>query len=181
MFTYRLLEEKDLETRVLWMNDPRIYSSMHFTPPITIEGTRNWFEKNKNNEARRDFVLEDNGEIVVMNGLTGMSDPILKAESYTIVNPNTKGKGYGKMSLCLKCWYAFNIWKINKVWAFIDSDNIASLKMCDRVGFQKEGMLRKEVYRKDGEFLDRVYVGIFKEDFNMELFNSYKNNTKLDF
>lgn len=176
MLTYRLLEERDLETRVEWMNDPRIYKTMHFTPPITLEGTQAWFERNKGSDSRRDFVLEDDGEIAVMNGLTGREHHINKVESYTIVNPNTKGKGYGKTSLCLKCWYAFYVWKINKVWAYIDADNIASLRMCKSVGFMQEGILREEVARNEA-LIDRVYVGILKEDFNMNLFNEYKKRT----
>lgn len=180
MLAYRLLEERDLATRVAWMNDPRIYKTMHFTPPITLDGTIEWFRRNRGSNARRDFVLEDDGEIVVMNGLTGCSDPINKAESYTFVSPSLKGKGYGKTSLSLKCWYAFNIWKINKVWAYIDSDNVASLRMYESVGFKREGLLRQEVYREGG-LIDRCYVGILADDLNQEIFESYKSHTTIQF
>lgn len=180
MLRYRLLKEDDLETRVEWMNDPRIYQTMHFTPPITIDKTRAWFDNNRGSDVRRDFVLEDDGIIVVMNGLTGKSSPINKVESYTIVNPDIKGKGYGKTSLCLKCWYAFYIWKVNKVWAYVDSDNIASLRMCDSIGFKREGLLRNEVVRGN-DFIGRYYVGILKNDFNEELFNQYIQYTQMDF
>ena len=79
-----------------------------------------------------------------MNGLTGLIPKILKVESYTIVNPDIHGKGYGKMSLSLKLGYAFDVWKINKVFAFIDSDNIASLKIHEKNGFKIEGIHRNE-------------------------------------
>lgn len=180
MLRYRLLIEDDLETRVKWMNDPRIYQTMHFTPPITIEKTNEWFLKNKVSNSRRDFVLEDEkGQLLVMSGLTGREAPINKSESYTFVNPDIKGKGLGKLSVSLNCWYAFYIWKINKVWAFIDSDNIASLKVYTTVGFKTEGILRKEV-RREETLIDRYYLGLLKEEFNSDVLNNYKSEIKVE-
>lgn len=175
MFTYRFLEERDLDTRVDWMNNPLIYQSMHYTPPVSIEKTIKWFHDNRNNHSRVDLVLEEDGEIVVMNGLTGLDPVTKKVESYTIVNPYTKGRGYGTTSLCLKCGYAFDIWKINKVWAYIDGDNIASQKMCFKVGWKEEGRMRNELF-KDGVLLDRCYFGILPDDFNRDLYNTINLN-----
>ena len=49
----RRLSEADLSTRVLWMNNPDVYSSMHFEIPITMEKTRMRFERNLSKEDRR--------------------------------------------------------------------------------------------------------------------------------
>lgn len=180
MLIYRPLEERDLEIRVKWMNDPRIYETMHYTPPITLENTLKWFSKNRNSEQRRDFVLEDDGEVVVMNGLTGLEPPINKVESYTFVKPDAKGKGYGTKSELLMCGYAFYHWTVNKIWSFVDSDNEASLYMSYKIGYKKEGVLRDELF-KNGKYMDRYYLGMLKSDFNIELYNQVLKETVLKF
>src|SRR5690606_16713222 len=108
-----------------------------------LENTIQWFDSNKNNNQRADFVLEAlEGQVLTMSGLTGLDDDIKKMESYIFVDPDIKAKGLGKKTLFLQCLYAFEILKINKVYAYIDSDNVASQKLYEKVGFKKEGILR---------------------------------------
>ena len=104
----RQLSENDLSIRVRWMNDARIYSTMHFTPPILLSNTIQWFDCNKNNNKRKDFVLETfEGKLLTMSGLTGLDENILKMESYIFVDPDTKTRGLGKKTIFLQCLYAF--------------------------------------------------------------------------
>ena len=35
----RRLQEKDLSIRVEWMNNPKVYGSMHYDVPILLENT----------------------------------------------------------------------------------------------------------------------------------------------
>lgn len=166
----RLLNEKDLPLRVKWMNDVRIYSTMHFQPPILLENTLQWFNHNKNNNKRKDFVFETlDGEALTMSGLTGLDADILKMESYIFVDPKTKAKGLGKKTLFLQCIYAFELLKINKIYAYIDSDNFASQNLYAKIGFKKEGILRNET-RRGNNFIDRYYYGCFVEDLDKSLF-----------
>ncbi|WKT73388.1 GNAT family N-acetyltransferase [Acinetobacter variabilis] len=172
----RQLSENDLSIRVRWMNDARIYSTMHFTPPILLSNTIQWFDCNKNNNKRKDFVLETfEGKLLTMSGLTGLDENILKMESYIFVDPDTKARGLGKKTIFLQCLYAFEILKINKVFAYIDSDNFASQKLYEKIGFKKEGALRCETKRKN-KLIDRYYYGCFKEDLNISLFQYHVNH-----
>lgn len=167
---FRLLNEKDLLLRVKWMNDVRIYSTMHFKPPILMEDTIQWFNINKDNSQREDFVLETlDGEVLSMSGLTGLDADILKMESYIFVNPSIKTKGLGKKTLFLQCIYAFEILRINKIYAYIDSDNVASQKLYEKVGFKKEGILRFET-KRENDLIDRYYYGCLINDLDKNLF-----------
>ena len=49
--------EKDISTKVSWMNDKRINEHMFFSLPATIEDTKTWFELNKNNKNRGRFLF----------------------------------------------------------------------------------------------------------------------------
>lgn len=174
----RLLNEKDLPLRVKWMNDVRIYSTMHFQPPILLENTLQWFNINKNNSKRADFVLETlDGEVLTMSGLTGLDTDILKMESYIFVDPNSKTKGLGKKTLYLQCIHAFEILRIKKIYAYIDSDNFASQNLYEKIGFKKEGVLRFET-KRENKLIDRYYYGCLINDLNEKLFQyqvSYEN------
>ena len=66
----RRLEEKDLRLRIDWMNNPKIYSSMHFDIPLTMEDTFKWFIGDCGNLSRADFAFEEVGKIVTFGGLT---------------------------------------------------------------------------------------------------------------
>lgn len=69
------------------MNNESVYRNMHFTPPISLENTRRWFEKNQTCNSRIDVVFEEEGIIVAMGGLTNIDNMLRKAEFYIFVNP----------------------------------------------------------------------------------------------
>jgi len=78
------------------MNNPAIYKSMHFTPPISLEKTIEWHSRNQNNNNRCDVAFEDNeGNLVAMGGLTAIDYSVRKAEFYIFVNPQRQREGIG--------------------------------------------------------------------------------------
>lgn len=160
----RRLEERDLDTRVEWMNSPAIYESMHYEVPITIEKTIVWFRGNIGSKKRADLVLEDDGEIVAFCGITGIDPKSLKGEIYTFVNPFKKHKGIGTQAKSMMADYAFNVLKLNKLFSITNEDNIPSIKINEKLGFVNEGRLRKEYLTSEGVLMDRLYFGLLKED-----------------
>jgi ribosomal-protein-serine acetyltransferase len=48
---------------------------------------------------------------------------------------------------------------MNKVYARVDPDNIASIRVLESCGFQQEGLLRKDFRTGDGRLLDVCYFG----------------------
>ena len=53
----RKITYKDLPVRVKWMNNPQIYNTMHFSIPVTLDNTQNWFMKNVDNQNRVDVTF----------------------------------------------------------------------------------------------------------------------------
>lgn len=160
----RRLEIKDLPTRVDWMNNPAVYKSMHFEVPISLEKTEQWFENNIGNKKRIDMVVTDSNEIVAFCGITSIDPIIKKGESYTFVHPDKQGKGIGTSARTLLLNYVFMYLELNKVYCFTNEDNIASCNLSEKLGFKLEGRLRKEYLTKNGEWKDRLYYGLLKEE-----------------
>ena len=160
----RRLQKEDLQTRVEWMNNEKVYSSMHFSVPVVMENTVRWFENNIGNEKRADVAFEEDGEIVAFGGLTGVDPTLKKAELYIFVNPNIQAKGYGTKATMQLCEYGFNELGLHKIYLKTNSDNYGAQKVYERCGFKLEGTLRHEYLTKDSEWKDRLYYGKLKDE-----------------
>lgn len=159
----RRITEDDLPIRVEWMNNPKVFSSMNFEPPISLENTVNWYCRHKSSTTRIDVVLEDEGNIVAFGGLTNIDYRIRKAEFYVFVNPYLQGKGFGTKATFLICRLAFDILQLHKVYLYTNGTNIGAQKTYSKVGFKLEGVHRQEKIVKDS-FEDRLYYGILSSE-----------------
>ena len=164
MMKIRRLEERDLETRLAWMNNPAIYESMHFEVPVTMEKTLEWFRGNLGSKKRADLVVEDNEEIVAFCGITGIDEKILKAETYLFVSPYLHHCGIGTKAKRLMIDYAFNEMGMNKLFVVTNENNDASIALQRKFGYQLEGRFRGEYVLADGTRKDRLYFGLLKKD-----------------
>jgi len=72
--------------------------------------------------------------------------------------------GYGLEALKLILEYGFSDLHLNRIQAHIFTDNIASIKLFEKAGFQKEGVRRQYVF-KNTQYLDVFSYALLKEDF----------------
>ncbi|MFN8635565.1 MAG: GNAT family protein [Chloroflexota bacterium] len=73
------------------------------------------------------------------------------------------GRGLATEATTATVAYVFERLSLDRVWARADPRNVASLRVLEKVGMQREGLLRKEVLRR-GERVDRVYYGLLREE-----------------
>ena len=155
----------DLPTRVEWMNDPRIYTNMGFTPPITLENTIAWFEKNQRLDNRIDVTyLDDNGNIVGFGGISLIDKVLQCGETYTFISPDFHHKGLGTHANQLLIDYGFNHLKLNKIVSHVDEPNIASRKVREKLGFKLEGIIRQSKML-NGKLIDRYHYGLLRSEY----------------
>ena len=132
----RRLQREDLETRVLWMNNPLIYSNMHFEVPILMDKTILWYENNLTNENRFDITVLEDGLIVAFGGFTSINREIGKAETYLFTNPGMLHKGIGTRAKKLICSYGFTELGLNKLYFITNEDNYASIRVNEKMRIQ---------------------------------------------
>lgn len=170
----RLLASGDLKERVEWMNNPKIYKTMHFTPPISLEKTIEWHSKNINNISRCDVAFEGNdGNLVAMGGLTHIDYSTRKAEFYIFVNPDRQREGNGSIATYILCKYGFEVLQLHKIYLYTNSNNLGARKTYEKIGFKLEGILRDEMINEE-KYEDRLYYGLLFSEFD-------KNNSQLIF
>lgn len=82
------------------------------------------------------------------------------------------GKGYATDARILMLYYAFFERGLERIWARVLENNSAALKMLEKTGYKKEGLLRKSKFR-EGELVNEIYLGVLKEEF-VKILNNYE-------
>lgn len=80
-----------------------------------------------------------------------------------IGNKSYWGKGIGREVCTAVIRYAFEDLNIRKVVLAVYENNPAAIKLYEKIGFQQEGRLRKQVF-EGGHYYDKFYMGIFAEE-----------------
>ena len=168
MMEIRRLSFEDLRTRVEWMNNPLIYTSMHYEVPILLEKTIQWYEKNLKDDKRCDITVLEDSEIVAFGGFTSINREVGKAETYLFADPFHLHKGVGTRAKKLICEYGFEELGLNKLYFITNEDNYASIRVNEKCGFKLEGRMREEYLTKDGTLKDRLYYGLLKKEWKLE-------------
>ncbi|MEW5677002.1 GNAT family protein [Flavobacterium enshiense] len=83
---------------------------------------------------------------------------------YALKDDRFKGKGVMTEALSEVIAYGFNTMKLNRIEAFIGTNNVASLKLVAKMGFSKEGLLRQH-YCKNNFMEDSVVFSLLKSEY----------------
>ncbi len=160
--TIRKFRFEDIALKVKWINDPENNQFLHYDLPLEYEKTCAWFEKNKGRTDRYDAVIEVDGIPVGLIGLLSIDQKNQKAEYYVSMGEaGFKGQGVASKASKLLLEFAFRFLKLEKVYLYTETGNVVAQKLFERVGFQKEGILKNDLYSR-GRFVDRIAYGITK-------------------
>lgn len=81
------------------------------------------------------------------------------------IDKNTAGKGFGTETGQLILKFAFEELNLNRLFSYILESNKASLRMTEKLGFVKEGLIRSFVFKKN-EYQNSHLVSILKEEYD---------------
>lgn len=161
----RLFEKYDIPLKIKWVNDPDNNKFLHYNLPLEVKKTEEWFEKNKGSQNRYDAIIEVDGVSVGLIGLTSIDEVNRKAEYYVLLG-EAKYRGMGVATKATKCLlsYAYETLKLNRVYLYVELENLAAIKCYERIGFKREGTIKNDLFFK-GRFVDRYIYGLNKKDF----------------
>lgn len=109
------------------------------------------------------IALRADDQVIGTTTLFRFDDQSRRAELGYILNRRFWGRGYAGEALSALLDFAFDELNLNRLEADIEPRNAASVKTVERLGFQKEGLLR-ERWIVEGETQDTAFYGLLKRD-----------------
>ena len=160
----RIMEKEDLPLFAEWINKLEVFGE--YNPLHQMSRTE--VEKMLDNPSDiQPFIIEkkDGGKIgfIVHFHVLHLGTGTKQLEiGYSLV-PGERGKGYGTEALKIMVDYLFLSRDIMRIQAQTDQRNGASQNILEKVGFKKEGALRKSLFIR-GEPRDCYLYSILRED-----------------
>jgi RimJ/RimL family protein N-acetyltransferase len=159
----RVAEKEDLPLIAGWLNDPEFFGE-YFSP---LQMSRAELEKMFENSPleMKAFIIEKkDGTKIGQIGHFNMISPYAKMMEigYALV-PGERGKGYCTEATQLMVDYLFLSKDIARIQATTHVGNAASQKVLEKVGFKREGTLRK-AFQSRGERTDLAIFSILREE-----------------
>lgn len=159
---------EDTEKYTYWFSDFKNTDGLGSSSRVeTIEGTKEWIERNMKNYIFAIINLE-NDELIGYCKFYDINN-ISRICSIGIVigEEKDRNKGYGKEAIYLMLDYAFNYLNINNVMLQVKSFNERAIACYKGVGFKEIGR-RRQSYFLNGKYYDDIYMDILAEEFKGE-------------
>ncbi len=90
------------------------------------------------------------------------------------VNPDYWGNGFASEAGAAVLDFAFNHLRLKRVEAGTFETNYQSMRVCEKLGFTREGVLRNSYLRYDGVVFNKVVYGITDRDYYQKNLREYK-------
>jgi RimJ/RimL family protein N-acetyltransferase len=159
----RAVEKADNTMLLSLINDPDTEMMLGGSSwPVSESDQLKWFEHQEHSRdvLRCIVALQNDGRAL---GTIILSDIDQKNATGHIhikmLKDGGRGRGYGTDAVKTMVRYAFEELRLNCIYANILAYNDASIKLFERCGFKKDGVLRQRVYKK-GKFVDMLAYSI---------------------
>ncbi|WP_267640760.1 GNAT family N-acetyltransferase [Haloarchaeobius amylolyticus] len=158
----RSVEPSDLDFLRHHQNDPAMRGSLTRSFPQTIADAESFLDSVTVRENLA-FVAIHAGERVGFVALFDVEHVPGRARLGYWVVPEHQGEGYATEMVDLVVEYAFDELRLHKVTADTLAANEASQRVLEKLGFDREGVLREHEYI-DGSFVDSHLYAILRSD-----------------
>ncbi|MBI5880903.1 GNAT family N-acetyltransferase [archaeon] len=126
---------------------------------------------NKGWNAKTDYPFaiyeKEKKEVIGVIGLHKIDKKNQRAEVGYWLGRRHWRQGYGSEALRLMLKFGFKNLKLNKIWAGVYHPNKPSVLMLKKMGFKKDGVLRKHTF-KNNTFYDDIMMSMLREEYERE-------------
>jgi [ribosomal protein S5]-alanine N-acetyltransferase len=163
-FTLRGWELSDAASLQKHADNINISSNLldRFPSPYTLETAINWIKEKLDQNPITNFAIAVDGQVIGVIGLDFRDDVYRKTPLLGYwVSEQYWGKGIMTEAVKLTANYAFANFDVVRIQAGILSKNPASMRVLEKAGFIKEGIMRNAII-KHGEIMDEHIYAILK-------------------
>ncbi|HET7357210.1 MAG TPA: GNAT family N-acetyltransferase [Nocardioidaceae bacterium] len=111
------------------------------------------------------LVVEREGRVIGDVLLWPADETLSRGEVGWAFHPEFAGKGFATEATQALFDVAFEHYGMHRLVAHVDARNVASARLCERLGMTKEAHLRKDQWAK-GEWTDTVIYGLLAEEWS---------------
>lgn len=140
----------------LLANNKKIWDNVRdgFGHPYTEKNAEDFIQRQAKSDTEKVFAIDCNGELCGLVGLIFQKDVYRKSAEigYWIGEPFW-GKGIATGAIGLLACHGFDQLALVRLYAGIFEYNVGSMRVLEKNGFLKEGILQKAIF-KNGKFWD---------------------------
>jgi RimJ/RimL family protein N-acetyltransferase len=160
-YSLKPLEERHLPGMAEIVADPEALRFTRIPEPAPAGFEATWLGRYRDTDERAGFAIEDeHGTFLGMALVVAIDREGRQVEFGYIVHPHARGRGVATAALTLLTTWAFETLEALRAVLYIDAENAPSLKVAERAGYRKEGVLRsvhvKHGLRADTEVWSRL-------------------------
>jgi RimJ/RimL family protein N-acetyltransferase len=165
----RAFERDDLEQVIRWVNDESITRNLSdaFIYPVSRSDEMKWLESVAlaNHREKVFAIVKETGELIGSVGLHNLNWVERKGELGILIGEKSCwGKGYGKEAILAILHIAFNRMNLHRVYLRVFENNERAIRLYEKCGFRREGLLREDHYYA-GEYFNTLVMGILRDEY----------------
>jgi UDP-4-amino-4,6-dideoxy-N-acetyl-beta-L-altrosamine N-acetyltransferase len=164
----RDIQDSDIVSMAAWRNDPEV-SKYFFDPAqVSVEEEKRWVETLLGRRDEMLFIIAPTGNSNRPVGSAGFTEIDLENKRAEfgrfLIEPSSRGKGFGSEALFLSLLYAFLDLKLRRLYLEVYEWNAHARSLYERFGFKHEGTFREHIYR-DGHYHNAARYGLLEPEF----------------
>jgi RimJ/RimL family protein N-acetyltransferase len=156
----------DMATMLKWINDREEVLFNASYKPVSESMHRAWFES-----------VQNRSDLVIFGIRLGKTAELIGSCQLRHINPvhgtaelqirigkvDERGHGHGTEAVRLLLDFAFQDMNLQRVYLHVFATNPRALRVYEKIGFAREGLLRRAAYI-DGQYVDVIVMGILKPE-----------------
>jgi UDP-4-amino-4,6-dideoxy-N-acetyl-beta-L-altrosamine N-acetyltransferase len=162
----RPLERTDAPRIMAWLNDPEVRRYLLGRWPINLPAEEAFLDQLSKDQERLvlGMVLKGTEELIGVLGFHQIEWWTRQAAfGITLGAKEHWGQGYGTEATRLLVGHAFATMNLHRVWLHVYEFNARAIRTYEKVGFQREGVLRQDAFR-DGRYWDTYVMAILRDE-----------------
>lgn len=169
----REITEKDAQAILNCFSNPDVLRHYGQNPLTSLEQVKqiiNRFSKNYEEQQGIKWGIELKGRegLIGTIGFQEWSTEHKRAEISYALFPDSWGKGYAQEALNKVISFGFQEMELLRIGAIVFTENDASNKLLTKVGFEKEGLLKKYMHQNNMPYDTYVYSLINMKNHSLE-------------
>ena len=151
--TLNTIEEEDLPFLRDTINDPAVRAGLLFRPPMNLARERAYFEDVISDDGSVNLLVCVEGDPAGTIGLESIDDVNGSAEIGLFLAEDHWGRGLGTKAARVLTGYAFEERRLHRIYARVRTDNEASARIWEKLGYVHEATHREAAFH-EGEHVD---------------------------